>query len=450
MEKSVKSIKQKILGAATIVGTFTIFAQIGGFAKELTVAAWFGTGDALDAFLIALLVPTFAVNIIGGSLSASFVPTFIQVNQHQGLVAAQKILSNVIGWFLSLCFILSILIFILAPEYLPALCSGFSDEKLHLTKVILYLLIPIIFLKGLSNICAGVLNSLESFALPTALQILGPLSAILLIVTVGTSLGIYALVYGTLLGFGLETLLIGVAVIRNNFSLRPRILDSDPSMRVIIGQFLPVVAGTIIMGSTEIVDKGMAAALSPGSVASLNYGNKIIAAVLTLATTAIGTAVLPYFSRMVADREWKDIRSTIKFYLGIIFALGIPAALLIFGISETIIQAVFQRGSFTSQDTAVVSSVQAMFAFQIPFYVASIVVVRLISSLRANHILMWGAAINLFVNVILNIAFMHFIGLKGIALSTSCVYLISFVFLFYFANRLVSREERLAADSNGA
>ena len=62
------------------------------------------------------------------------------------------------------------------------------------------------------------------------------------------------------------------------------------------------------------------------SALPLNYGNKIIAAVLTLATTAIGTAVLPYFSRMVADLEWKDIRSTIKFYLGIIFVFGIPAA----------------------------------------------------------------------------------------------------------------------------
>ncbi len=119
-------------------------------------------------------------------------------------------------------------------------------------------------------------------------------------ITAGASLGIYALVFGTLLGFGLETLFIGVAVIKRNFSLCPRIHRSDPSMRIIIGQFLPVVAGTIIMGSTEIVDKGMAAALAPGSVASLNYGNKIIAAVLTLATTAIGTAVLPYFSRMVA------------------------------------------------------------------------------------------------------------------------------------------------------
>jgi putative peptidoglycan lipid II flippase len=62
---------------------------------------------------------------------------------------------------------------------------------------------------------------------------------------------------------------------------------------------------------------------------------------------------------------------------------------------------------------------------------------------------MWGAALNLFVNIILNIVFIHFIGLKGIALSTSCVYLVSFVFLFYFANKLISREEGIASNSRG-
>ena len=62
---------------------------------------------------------------------------------------------------------------------------------------------------------------------------------------------------------------------------------------------------------------------------------------------------------------------------------------------------------------------------------------------------MWGAAINLFVNIVLNIVFIHFLGLKGIALSTSCVYLVSFVFLFYFAHKLISREERLASKASG-
>ena len=443
MEIEYHTVRNKIMSAAAIVGFFTILSQIGGFAKELTVAAWFGTGDALDAFLIALLVPTFIVNILAGSLSASFLPTFIQVYKKQGTAGAQKILSKVIGWFSFFCLILSLLFIVLVPFYLPVLCSGFSFEKVELTKRILYFMMPLIFLKGLSSICAGVLNALENFALAAFLPILGPLAAIVLILTSGSSLGIYALVFGTLVGFGLETFIIGSAIYKQKFSLQPRLMGFDPDMRIIIGQFLPVVAGAIIMGSTELVDKSMAAALAPGSVASLNYGNKIIAAVLTLATTAIGTAVMPYFSRMVADKEWKNIRSTVKFYFGIIFSLGIPAVLLIYGLSDPIVATIFQRGSFTAQDTTIVSSVQAFFAFQIPFYVAGMVVVRLISALRANHILMWGAAINLVVNIGFNILFIHYLGLKGIALSTSFVYLISFLFLVYFANKQILQEERM-------
>ena len=443
MEIEYHTVRNKIMSAAAIVGIFTILAQIGGFAKELTVAAWFGTGDALDAFLIALLVPTFIVNVLAGSLSASFLPTFIRVYKNRGLAGAQKVLTGVITGFLFFGLILSVILIVFTPLYLPALCSGFSPEKLKLAQMILYALVPIILLKGLSTICAGVLNALDNFALAAILPILGPLSAIFFILTVGASLGIYALVIGTILGFGLEAFFIGGAIIKRKFSLRPRLIRFDPDLRIVIGQFLPMIAGSIIMGSTEIVDKGMAAALAPGSVAALNYGNKIIAAVMTLATTAIGTAVLPYFARMVAEKDWKNIRSTIKFYLSIIFVIGIPAAILIYAFSDSIVNIIFQRGSFTTDDTAIVSPVQAYFACQIPFYVGGIVVVRLISSLRANHILMWGAAINLVVNIGFNILFIHYLGLKGIALSTSFVYLISFLFLVYFANRQILQEERM-------
>jgi len=443
LEIGFKSIKRKILGAATIVGFFTILSQVGGFAKELTVAAWFGTGDAVDAFLIALLVPSFIVNLLAGSISASFLPTFIRVYRNRGLAGAQKVLTGVITGFLFFGLILSVILIVFTPLYLPALCSGFSPEKLRLTRMILYALAPIILLKGLSTICAGVLNALDNFALAAVLPILGPLSAIFFILTGGASLGIYALVIGTILGFGLETVLISGAIIKRKFSLRPRLIGFDPDLRIVIGQFLPMIAGSILMGSTELVDKGMAATLAPGSVAVLNYGNKIIAAVLTLATTAIGTAVLPYFTRMVSEKDWKNIRSILKSYLSLIFAVGIPTAILIYVFSDSIVNIIFQRGSFTAGDTAVVSAVQAYFAFQIPFYIGGIVVVRLISALRANHILMWGAAINLVVNIGFNILFIHYLGLKGIALSTSFVYLISFLFLVYFANRLILQEERM-------
>ncbi|MEX1325237.1 MAG: lipid II flippase MurJ, partial [Desulfobacterales bacterium] len=150
-----------------------------------------------------------------------------------------------------------------------------------------------------------------------------------------------------------------------------------------------------------------------------------------------------YFTRMVSEKDWKNIRSILKSYLSLIFAVGILTAIVIYLFSDSIVNIILQRGSFTAEDTTVVSAVQAYFAFQIPFYIGGIVVVRLISALRANHILMWGAAINLVVNIGFNILFIHYLGLKGIALSTSFVYLISFLFLVYFANRIIIQKERM-------
>jgi len=89
-----------------------------------------------------------------------------------------------------------------------------------------------------------------------------------------------------------------------------------------------------------------------------------------------------------------------------------------------------------------VASIQAFFSFQIPFYIAGIMLARLVSSLRANHILMWAASINISMNVGFNILFIYLIGLKGIALSTSLVYMISFLFLWFFVTRIIAQKER--------
>ena len=61
---------------------------------------------------------------------------------------------------------------------------------------------------------------------------------------------------------------------------------------------------------------------------------------------------------------------------------------------------IFERGVFTMADTQVVSQVQAFLLLQIPLYLVGILVVRLVSALKANSILMWGCVINFVVNII--------------------------------------------------
>ena len=105
--------------------------------------------------------------------------------------------------------------------------------------------------------------------------------------------------------------------------------------------------------------------------------------------------------------------------------------------AEPLVRLIYERGAFTAQDTHLVAQVQRGLALQLPFYLASILVVRLISSLRANHILMFGAIISVTVNFTLNYALMRPFGVAGIALSTSAVYLVSFLFVSYNWRRLL-------------
>ena len=70
--------------------------QLGAIARELTVPAWFGTADCLDAFLIAFLLPLFVINVVAGSFNVAFIPTFIRVMHEQGLRAVQDPFSCII------------------------------------------------------------------------------------------------------------------------------------------------------------------------------------------------------------------------------------------------------------------------------------------------------------------------------------------------------------------
>jgi putative peptidoglycan lipid II flippase len=200
-----------------------------------------------------------------------------------------------------------------------------------------------------------------------------------------------------------------------------------------------MVAGAFLMCGTDLIDQSMAAMLGPGSVSALNYGNKIVAFMHGIGAFALSTAALPYFSRMVAVDDWTGVRNNLKIYTNMILWVTVPVTVIGCVLSEYMVMMLFERGAFSNQDTGLVGQIQRLYLLQVPFYMLSILTVRLISSLKANHVLMWGAAINLLLNVILNYVFMLWIGISGIALSTSAVYLVSFCFLRYQLSRLMKR-----------
>ncbi|WP_204106172.1 MULTISPECIES: lipid II flippase MurJ [Spirulina sp. CCY15215] len=436
----IKTINSQILSAVLAIAGMTIIVKFLSFFKEIIVAWKFGTGSDLDAFLIALVIPSFMISVISGAFNAAFIPIYIRIREKKGIDIAQQFFSEVTCIGAILLIIASIAIVQAAHWYLPKLIGGFSAEKLKLTLNLLYVLSPVIFLNGMVIIWGAILNADKHFRLVALSPSLTALSTIIFVFFMSKLWGIYALTIGLVVGVFFEFITLGIAVKSNGFSLRPRWFGNNDYVLQFMLQYLVIFLGSLLMSSTTLIDRAMAAGLDSGSVAALNYGERAIASLSGLGATALGTAMIPYFSQMIACNDWKQIKIILNRYLKMIFIFGLLGTVLIIIMSEPLIQFLFQRGSFTAENTHLVAKIQSCYALQLPFYLASVIMSRLVSSLLANQILAIGTIINVAVNIGLNFLFIQKIGIAGIALSTSFVYIISFAFLFFYWTRVCNKK----------
>jgi putative peptidoglycan lipid II flippase len=431
-DSSQNSVNRQIFGAALLIGGLTLTVHLVAMTKELIIASWFGTGDALDAYLISLVIPTFVINVIAGSFHSALLPTYVQVRDEEGRDKAGEIFSTIMTYCITFLLLVTFILVFLGPFVLPLLASGFDSQKLALTRILYYCLLPIILIQGIITIGSAVLNAGRRFALAAIVPALTPMGIMIALIANGSNWGIYSLVVGTLVGFISQAFIIGLGLKKQGIRLWPRLVKENPHLRKVMKQYGFIVAGSFLMSSTTLVDQGMAAVLKPGSVSTLNYGTRLVSLGLALSVVSLGTAIFPFFSRQVTQKDWSTLSGTFHQYLRWIFVIGILISVFVFLLSEPIIRFIFERGVFSAEDTHRVAEVQAAFSLQIPFHVGGILAVRIVSSLKKNHFLIWASGFNLFLKVVLNYLFIKWLGVAGIALSTSCMYLGSFTLVYIF------------------
>jgi putative peptidoglycan lipid II flippase len=437
-----ETTNRKIFRAALIVGVLGLVAKLAATLKELIIARSFGRGDEVDAFLIAFVLPSFVLNIGMSALGYALVPVLVELRHREGDKAANQLLSNMMLLGTAALTGIMVLLGLLAPLYLPLLGHSFSPAKLELTRKLLYVLLPWIIFSGIASLASAVLNAGEKFALPALTPLVSSSLTIYLVLFASRRWGVFTLAAGAVVGSFLEAMLLLLALKRQGITFAPRWDGFDRRVRSVLAQYAPMLAGSILMGSTAVVDQAMAAMLPAGNVAALGYANKIIAGILSLAAMTLSTATLPYFSRMVAANDWAGCRHTLKRYSLLVVSVTVPFTLLIVLFSQPIVRVLYQRGAFTAVDTELVSWVQICYALQIPFFVWSMLFVRFITSIRRNDVLMYASAVNLALDIGLNLVLMRIWHVAGIALSTSIVCTVSFLMLSLWSVRFL-RQERL-------
>lgn len=444
------STNRKIFRAAMTIGLVSTVAKGGVVLKDLVVARVFGRSDALDAFLIAFLVPSFVLALVMSSLGSALIPVLVETKKNRGAEAEQKLLSSVMFLSMAALVLIAALLGLFAPFYLRILGSSFSPGKLLLTRQVLYCLLPYLVFSGMATFVSGALSAYKKFALPALVPIITPLLTIAAIFLAPRSWSVFPLAIGVVAGGFLEAAILLRVLKTCGMRFRLRWNGLDPDVRSVLQQYAPVLAGSVLMCSTTVVDQAMAAMLPSGSVAALSYANKIVGLIVATGSTALTTAALPYFAHMVTEHDWDGCRHTLQRYTVLTLAASVPLTLLLMALSHPLIRLIFQRGAFNALDTDLVSHVQICYFIQIPFYVCGMLFVRFLSSIRRNDVLMYGSAISLALDVSLNLILMRKMGIAGIALSTSLVYVVAFVILGTLSVRLLRKRKFDAAIALGA
>jgi len=441
-----RSVNGRIFAAALTVAAMTAVVKAASLLKDIVVAHHFGAGDALDAFYIALLLPNFLTSAVGESFGASFIPVYIELRETDGREMAQRMLSSLTCCGLAAFVGVSVLLAIFSGRLLPLIGSGFDPAKLGLARVLLTPLLIWLGLCGINALWHAALNAHERFGVSAISPILTPLVIIAALAGFASRWGVYAVAVGSLVGGVADLIFCGIALRRAGISLLPRWYGLSPALLKVFGQFVPIVVGTLLMGSATVVDQTMAGMLSPGSVAALNYANKLLTVSIWVGVHSLSVAVFPSLSQLSAREDWPGMRHVLRTYARLILLVSLPLTFVLVRYAEPLVALIFQGGAFTAQDVRIVAHVQMLLCLQLPFFALGILYVRALSALKHSQVLMWGTVINVVLNAVLNVLFMRMIGLPGIALSTSFVYLISCGFLWFMLERVLSRHEARSAD----
>lgn len=424
-------VSLRVLRQMLTVGSYTAVVKLVGAAKVVFTARAFGMSDGLDAYLIAFVLPSFVCDTLAGSLQSALVPTFIETREHQGRAASTRLYQSVLGASAAVLALSAILVGALAPLLFHLLASSFDASKLALTRSLFWIMLPIVPMSAFGMTWRAMLNVEGRFALPAIIPAVTPISALAFLLTFGRTWGVYSLAAGTLAGATLEIILLSVCMLARGFPILPSWPGRSAALHQVVTQYAPVVAGILLLGGAPLIDQAIAGMLASGSIAALSYGTRLSTVLIAIGPTAVATAILPHFSKLTVTADWTHIRHSLRSYAIVILAVSLPVTAILIFFSAPIVRVFFERGQFTDSATTVVATIQRFSLIQIPIAMVMALALRLVSSLKANHLLVRVAALYAILNLVLDLILTRWLGVPGIALSTAIVQLAALLYLFH-------------------
>ncbi len=363
-----------LLRSIATVGGYTMVSRVLGFARDVLVAAYLGTGPIADAFFVAFKFPNLFRRLFAeGAFNAAFVPMFAGHIATDGRASAKRFAEDTLAVLLAVLFVLVVLIEAFMPQFVALVAPGFVGDATRFPLAVEFTRItfPYLLFISLVSLQGGVLNSIDRFAAVAATPVVmnlcliaGLIGLVPFVATAG-----HANAWGVAAAGVAQFIWLAWACAREGLALRlpwPRL---TPEVRKLMRLMLPAALGSGVVQINILIDIVIASLLPTGAVSYLYYADRIYELPLAVIGIAIGTALLPLLARQVRLGEHDAAIETQNRALEIAMLLTLPAAAALIVLAEPIIAVLFQRGAFTSGAVDATAAALGAYALGLPAYV---------------------------------------------------------------------------------
>jgi len=413
-----------------VIGGLTLISRLFGFARDLLLAAALGAGPIADAFFAALRFPNLFRRLFAeGAFSQAFVPVYSKTLAAEGKEAADKLASESLAVLLAATGVLTAVAIAAMPWINRVLFAGYYEsdpQAFALATILTQITMPYLVCMTAATLYSGVLNARGKFFVAAAAPILLNLSLLVGVwpfrdqpLTASYAAAIAVTVSGVLQALwvwhGAKRAGAGGAI------AAPRL---TPGVRRLVGLAVP---GAIAGGALQInvmVSQALAS-FEQGAITYLNVADRLYQLPLGLIGIAVGVAMLPRLSRLVQENDSTGARGALDEAVALSMAFTLPAAAAIMSIPFFLIDGLYARGAFTTEDARNVALALFHYGWGVPAFVLAKIYAPAFFAREDTRAPMRYAITSMALNVALGAALffglreMGMPGFPGLAVATS-------------------------------
>jgi putative peptidoglycan lipid II flippase len=414
---------------AVIMAVLMALSKLLGFARELVMAAFYGTNYIVDAYVMAQSIPSILFMGIFGAVVTAYMPLLSEKMEQGSQGEGNRFTSQVLN-ILFVASAISAVVGLLFPNQITALLAkGFTGETAALTSYYLKVTFAYTIFSATAAILDAYLQYKGSF-IPQVIVGYTQSAIIILTIVICAYTDHHFLAYGALIAYVVRYFLFYILAKRKEYKYTLRNENNRETFMLIMPLAIPVFVGHFGTQINMFVDKYLASGLAEGSVAALNYGNLLNGTVMALSTTVISTIIYPKLSQenALGNRDSVEAISKAGVALTILIALPFSAGAVVY--SNEVVQIFFERGAFDSVATELTQGAYRFYSLGMTFMALNTLVTNFYYAIKDTRRPMYFALVSVVVNIVVNLMLVGSMQHCGLALATSCAAVVNSVLLY--------------------